>query len=248
MPRWKDFAAPLLDWLIPARCAFCTKNPAARGRSLCLGCRERLEPVREPWCPLCGEPWRFAATVSASGAAASHPCPRCLKSPPPFERVRSAFVYREPLKGAVSRLKFGGDLALLRPLEELFGDAFGDAVEPGAVIASVPPAPGKLKERGFDLAHRLARRLAAGSSAIRTDLLAPTGEGTGQAGLKYREREANARLRFRAAGARLEGTPVVYLVDDVCTTAATLRACAAILKSQGAGTVRGLTLARTVQE
>ncbi len=243
----KNWLKTLFTWLVPPRCAFCRAPAESDAALICPGCRLKLEPVTEPWCPCCGEPFIHAVRPAGNPSAASHLCPRCLAKTPVFDEVRSAYLYKGPLKDSLNRLKFGGDLSALGLFEQLLAGTFAGQIQPGSLIVSIPPAPGKLRARGFDLPHRMAKRLAYVTGAtVRTDLLESTGEGVEQAGLKFREREENARLRFRAGSGSLpEGAPVV-LVDDVCTTAATLRICASILRKKGAGRITGVTLARTV--
>jgi predicted amidophosphoribosyltransferase len=59
------------------------------------------------------------------------------------------------------------------------------------------------------------------------------------------ERRANVTRAFLCQERGLEGRNLL-LVDDVCTTGATLDACAQALKNAGAKSVFGLTLAREV--
>lgn len=153
------------------------------------------------------------------------------------------------MQSSINRLKFGGDLAVLDGLERLFADGFSDSVGRGDSLVCVPPAPGKLRERGFDLAYRLGSRLSRHSGArIDSGLLLCTGTGVEQAGLRFADREKNAYTRFRAGGGTPKATNRYILIDDVCTTTATLRRCADILKSGGAAQITALTLARTVME
>jgi len=60
---------------------------------------------------------------------------------------------------------------------------------------------------------------------------------------KIDERRSNILDAFTCVDRRLSEKQVV-LLDDVCTSGATLEACAAALKSAGAFSVWGLTLAR----
>jgi len=50
---------------------------------------------------------------------------------------------------------------------------------------------------------------------------------------------------FACRDERLSGRNVI-LIDDVCTSGATLEACAKVLKTAGAVSVWGLTLAREI--
>jgi predicted amidophosphoribosyltransferase len=62
--------------------------------------------------------------------------------------------------------------------------------------------------------------------------------------LNAAERKVNVAGAFQCNDARLNGRRVV-VIDDVCTTGATLDACASAVLQAGAASVIGLTLART---
>ena len=59
------------------------------------------------------------------------------------------------------------------------------------------------------------------------------------------ERRANVVNAFQASPGLVDGKRVIIL-DDVCTTGATLEACSLALKAAGAVSAQGLTLAREV--
>jgi predicted amidophosphoribosyltransferase len=61
------------------------------------------------------------------------------------------------------------------------------------------------------------------------------------------ERRRNVADAFACRDEKLGGKQVI-LIDDVCTSGATLESCAAALKDKGATSVWGLTLAREIHK
>lgn len=113
-----------------------------------------------------------------------------------------------------------------------------------AVLVPVPLSPEREHERGFNQAGVLARHL----SHYRRQLYEPgvlrrTRATRSQVGLNAQQRRQNM------LGAFTSQSPLVHdrafiLIDDVCTTGATLGACAQALLQNGARSVWAYTLAR----
>ena len=111
----------------------------------------------------------------------------------------------------------------------------------------VPLHPARLREREFNQAERLARRLSAAMGIpLNTRLLQRVIPTQTQTLLSRAERLANVRRAFALRGApALQGERIV-LIDDVFTTGATTSACARVLRGAGAGQVSVWTVARGI--
>ena len=119
-----------------------------------------------------------------------------------------------------------------------------EAKLPGELIIPVPLHTSRQRERGYNQAAFLVTELAERAQMpmnekdlVRTRATPP------QVGLGANERKANVQGAFAWTGSALRGVGVL-LVDDVCTTGATLEACALALRQSQAGSVWALTLAR----
>ena len=200
-----------------------------------------------PSCPLPEKPGPGEAVLATGNRQpATSLCIPCLSEPLPLQWCDAWGEYRGSLERLLGALKFERhdflDDALASLLEETVrarGDLAFDAV------VGVPMSPAKERRRGYNQAHLLARALASrlGAGCDMT-LLGRTAERATQSTLPKRERAANVRGVF-AAASRVKGKSIL-VVDDICTTGETLRACATALLREGAGRVCAVTVARAV--
>lgn len=142
----------------------------------------------------------------------------------------------------VHALKFGGRTAAADAMAaQMLANAPPGLLAPGASLVPVPAHPARRRERGFDQAVLLARRLGRRARLPVVTALARSGAGRGQTGRGRRERLRGVDVR---ATRRVAGR--VVLIDDVHTTGATLHACALALRAAGAADVVAMTYARTL--
>jgi ComF family protein len=110
----------------------------------------------------------------------------------------------------------------------------------------VPLHPRRERQRGYNQAHLLAKeagsRLEIPVAPQALSRLSNTATQAKSPGAE--ERRDNVRDAFRCLHPILVNGLEVVLVDDVCTTGATLEACAVALKEAGAVSVWGVALAR----
>ncbi|MEW6034100.1 MAG: phosphoribosyltransferase family protein [Chloroflexota bacterium] len=110
---------------------------------------------------------------------------------------------------------------------------------------AVPLHPRRLRERGYNQSSLLARGLgqATGLPVDKGTLLRLRDTPPQARTASAEERLQNVVGAFSCRDRLLQGKRVL-LIDDVCTSGATLDACATALKRMGASSVWGLTLAR----
>ena len=221
-----------------------------RPPSLCAVCHDW---GRQRVCDTCLD--RFAAPAARCRRCAIEVpddvavCGRCLTAPPAFERTVAALHYAYPWDGLLLRFKFGAGLDLARVLAGLLAQcvqASGDA-RPSLVLP-VPLGAQRLRERGYNQAWELARRVAvqAGCNAD-ARLLLRVRDAPHQLALPADRRAANVRGAFAVEPLRraeLQGRTIA-LVDDVMTTGATADEAAKVLLAAGAASVDVWVLART---
>jgi len=112
----------------------------------------------------------------------------------------------------------------------------------------VPLHPKRERERGYNQSALLASQVAERLHIPQDNaVLRRTRVTQQQATLGYADRATNMRDAFSADAERARGK-VIVLVDDVCTSGATLSSCAAALRAAGAKHIYGLTIARALRD
>lgn len=170
-------------------------------------------------------------------------CVSCHAAPLPVDWCEAWGEYRGGVERLLHAFKFERhdflDDALASLLEERLrerGDLRFDA------IVAVPMTRRRERERGYNQAALLAKALATRVTLpFRPRLLVRRREGERQSTLVRRARAQNVKGVF--AGGAVEGQSLL-LVDDICTTGETLRACATALRAAGASRVCAIAVAK----
>jgi len=172
-------------------------------------------------------------------------CSFCRRFPSALDGIRSAAVFEEPLRSAIHQFKYRNGRVLAEPLALLLRDCWEHYPLPVDVLVPVPLHKRRLQERGYNQAALLAREMGRlVSLPVVEGVLRRERETRVQVGLSARERRENVAGAFRCSDGAMRGDRVL-LIDDVCTTGATLEACAVALRQQGkARMIWALTVAR----
>lgn len=225
----KRFFNTFLDILFPPTCTVCGEE----GAWVCSDCIAGFAPCENNRCPLCAKPFYrgFLCLTCRDQSALSQCC--------------SSFAYTDALKTAVHAIKFGGarlSIPLLIPfLCDTWRMLGNDAVD---CVMPIPLHVRRERERGYNQAELFARGVAEHiKKPLLTDILIRTRETKAQAELSREERRVNTQGAFSCRAGGTTAGASVLLIDDVCTTGATLEQAARTLREAGAREVNALTLA-----
>jgi len=113
------------------------------------------------------------------------------------------------------------------------------------IILPVPLHIKRLRQRGFNQALVLARRLFFDDrKKLRFNLLSRQADTASQTGLSGIERRKNLKNAFRVESPSKIAGRQILIIDDVFTTGSTVNECAKALKAAGAKRVDVLTICR----
>ena len=206
----RDWIHQLLDLFFPPKCPFCGKVLDHAG--ICPACEKAL-----PW------------TEEGAG----------LRELPGGLQCAAPLWYEGKVREGLLRFKFQGARAAAGPLGELVArcaaERFSGAFD---VVTWVPVSRRRLRSRGYDQARLLAESACRLWEVRPEQLLQKITDNPAQSGLtEEAARRANVLGVYEAAEPeRIQGGRIL-LVDDICTTGATLAECARTLRDAGAADV-----------
>ena len=154
--------------------------------------------------------------------------------------IQVAFDYAWPIDRLIHLYKYQDRLDLIHVLHQGLSQLQRPVVD---VLLAVPLSAARLRERGFNQSHELAKRLSHDwqipllSNITRLD-------GLRQKGLSRAERIQNVEDIFGFDSAIQPPLPRrIALIDDVLTTGSTLLSLAKFLKDQGVIEVEAIVVA-----
>lgn len=187
---------------------------------VCCGCRKALE--------------KLSQKQESREAAHSDPLPAGI------DYIHAAFAYEGPARKLIHRLKYESVRQAAIPLA---GHMLFLPSGEEEIIVPVPTDPKRERKRGFNQSVLLAQHIAGELGMPMELALERVDARRPQTGLSMKERRENLKGCMKA-GQSVSGKRVL-LVDDVCTTGATLEEAAQALRNAGAIGVGVFAAART---
>jgi competence protein ComFC len=219
----------LISTIFPTECVFCNRV----GPMVCYKCSQDLTAVQESVCIVCQSP-------SVNGNTHKS----CFTKETPTASF-SCFEYEGKIRKGIMMSKYPP--LLYGALEDLTNYGIKFAFSTGYylfdyIVVPLPLSAQRYKKRGFNQAKVISKSLAK-RLGLKTQYssLARQKDTVAQADSNREERIKNMRGAFIANPTSVKGRRVL-LVDDICTTGATLLSASKALYVAGALDVRCFTL------
>ncbi len=187
-------------------------------------------------------------------------CDECLAkidysggAPRPY--IFAASAYNDAyVKKTIWLLKYRGVRGAAESLAKLIYERAGEARLPigsrasksNWIIIPIPLSKKRLRERGFNQSELIAKHIAAKMSImIKTDVLYKKIHTESQVSIKDRaKRLNNVKGSFAVKNREAVKNKNIILIDDVCTTGATISEARKVLREAGAKKIIGAVAAR----
>ena len=228
----RTIAGRLIDVIAPRLCPSCDAVLRDDESCYCAACRASLEPA-----PFPRELFEELAIAIGHDELA-------------LSAVGGLYTFRQdgPVQRLIHALKYLGCYDLGVALGAELGRSTSMFVEFDDVdcVVPIPLHPARRRERGYNQAEAIARGVSLARDVdLVDDALLRARHTRSQTRLGADERLRNVGSAFAAGPVEVRGRSVM-ICDDVCTTGATLNACAEILLVRGAARVVAATVAKDV--
>ena len=229
-------ARAVAETLWPTRCAICDEP----GELLCERCKSEL-PFIDLWraCPICGAPWGHTQCTECNPVMLAATGRKDVA----FSSLVSPFELTESTRRIAVVYKDGGEQRLATEMARYMARYLSPEIASEVTGVTFVPASRKARaRRGFDHAELLAQEVALVIERPVIPLLSPP-RAHDQRALSRRARMGNMAHAVSALpGASAPES--ILLIDDVCTTGATLFAACDAIREAGGRNVHCLIFAR----
>ncbi len=237
----KNFCYDVLNFFFPLICQNCgvclDPYPVS---CLCGSCRDELFEGIQLVCAVCGKP-------APRNDSAPYFCGDCRYKSKPDLIFLSAGDYEGILKKLIHKMKYGkkqsiGEILSEYLLEFIVSQNIG--LDEYDYIIPVPLSSVKMRERGFNQAEFILRKLSDYYRVpVLNKVLLRRHHRYSQASLNRTDRLNNLKNVFRVSGKNTLAGKKVVLVDDVRSTGSTVYFCSEKLFEAGVERIMVLTLA-----
>jgi len=228
----KQLQNEVTEFLFPCVCIGCGKF----GDFICVECSRKLPRLLPPVCQRCGKP-----------EPSAHLCTECWKKHKGIDGIRSVFIFEGLIRTAIYELKYYNLRYICRILGKYMADYYRQNNLVGDYLVPVPLHAKRYKQRGYNQSELLAARLSELTGVpMLANALRRVVDNVPQARTaSIDERLANVEGIFKCETDLVAGKEII-IIDDVCTSGATLEACSEALRRAGARRTFGFTLTREV--
>lgn len=214
---FKDITHAALSVVFPNRCPFC----------------DGIVGAREYYCPECAASLRYIESGT-------------VEPPHGLSELYACCEYSGMARNAVHRLKNGSYGYTAEAFGVMMTEVVGENLRGYDILVPVPSSFESILRRGYAPAEYIAREISRRSGVRVVEAISASDEKEEQKRFRAAERIANARRSFVLSGGKDVRGKKILLIDDICTTGATLSSCAELLRNAGAAEVGGAVFAKTV--
>jgi len=238
--RTKNIIDKILSFFLPRTC-FCCGADLKTKHLLCPSCLDKVKLVKGLICARCGVPLN-------SGGKYCYNCRGSKAAKYKCSFIRSALKFNEPTRALVHAFKYEKYLNIAPYFAELMYNTYRKNAEyrEASFLVPVPIYKSRQRKRGFNQAEVLAKHLSKICGIPVLNALIRVKNTASQTKLTREQRQQNIADAFvlaKGMESKIKKEAFI-LIDDVCTTGATLEECAKVLKAAGAREVLALTALR----
>ncbi len=234
------------NFFFPPRCIFCDRMLEINAENcICDVCKTAVKRCADKiCCEKCGKP------IISYGKRVR--CYHCVENKTQyFDRIVSVYEYDGPVVQSVHRFKGGK----IQSYAITYAECMSERLEQEYkhikfdLICATPSSSNKKLTQGFDNVELICKYLSAKTGIpLQKNVLKKIRRTKKQTELNYQERAENVKNSIAAENPDMVYDKTVLLVDDICTTRATLTECSRALKKVGAKRVYCLTFATAIKK